>query len=55
MIDLRKYKVPAKKNVKLKDYNTTYKGPLTKKEVYDYLLPANQQAMRDWPREALCR
>lgn len=48
MIDLKKYKVPAKKNVKLKDYSTGYKGPLTKKEVYDYLLPANQQAMRDW-------
>ncbi|MDY3118144.1 MAG: polyphosphate kinase 2 family protein [Peptoniphilus sp.] len=39
------YKIPEKTKIHLKDYPTTYDGPLTKKEVKEKLLPANLKTM----------
>ena len=50
MINTNDFRVKGgkKKKISLKDFDTSYDGPLTKKEVNNHLLPANQQAMKDW-------
>ena len=44
-MNTKQYKVPEKTKIHLKDYATTYDGPLDKKEVKNKLLPDNLRAM----------
>ena len=46
-MNTNQYKVPEKTKIHLKDYATTYDGPLTKKEVKEKLLPENLRAMAE--------
>ncbi|MDO5301355.1 MAG: polyphosphate kinase 2 family protein [Tissierellia bacterium] len=47
-----KYRVKVGKKVKLQDFPTSYNGSLTKEEVYEQLLPANQEKLAQY-QEAL--
>lgn len=46
-MNTNQYKVPEKTKIHLKDYATTYDGPLEKKEVKEKLLPENLKAMAE--------
>lgn len=46
-MNINQYKVPEKAKIHLKDYATTYDGPLEKKEVKSKLLPENLNAMAE--------
>lgn len=46
-MNINQYKVPEKAKIRLKDYATTYDGPLEKKEVKSKLLPENLNAMAE--------
>lgn len=46
-METKRYKVPEKTKIHLKDYATSYDGPLEKKEVKEKYLPENLKAMAD--------